>query len=241
MTDRIEDSTRLQPGPTRRAFLGAGALTLLGLAVPTVPPARAQTPKRGGTLVVAADVSPPGLDPQKSAAAHSWMIAEHVYSTLLRRDAKMNLVGDLAGSWQVVNDATFVFKLRKGVGWHHGRDLVADDVKYSFERMLDEKTASPWRSNWSIIDRVEAPVRPLLLLPGHAALRGHRPARHRGEERGPAEGRLRDRALHARSLRPGQHGRAQAEPELPRAGPPLPRRPGIPDHPGRGRPPGRPA
>ena len=36
MTDRIEDSTRLQPGPTRRAFLGAGALTLLGLAVPTV-------------------------------------------------------------------------------------------------------------------------------------------------------------------------------------------------------------
>src|SRR6185503_11048378 len=164
MTDRIEDSTRLQPGPTRRAFLGAGALTLLGLSAPTVPPARAQTPKRGGTLVVAADVSPPGRDPQKSAAAHSWMIAEHVYSTLLRRDPKMNLVGDLAESWQVVNDTTFVFKLRKGVGWHHGRDLVADDVKYSFERMLDEKTASPWRSNWSIIDRVEAPDRSTVRL-----------------------------------------------------------------------------
>jgi peptide/nickel transport system substrate-binding protein len=87
------------------------------------------------------------------------MIAEHVYSTLLRRDPKMNIVGDLAESWQAVNDTTFVFKLRKGVAWHHGRDLVADDVKYSFERMLDEKTASPWRSNWSIIDRIEAPDR----------------------------------------------------------------------------------
>jgi len=144
MTDRTEHPIHSQPGPTRRAFLGAGALALLGLAAPPlVGPAAAQTPKRGGTLIVAADVSPPGLDPQKSAAAHSWMIAEHVYSTLLRRDAQMNIVGDLAESWQVVNDTTFVFKLRKGVMWHHGRELVADDVKYSFERMLDEKTASP--------------------------------------------------------------------------------------------------
>jgi ABC-type transport system substrate-binding protein len=160
MTDRTEHPTHSHLDPTRRAFLGAGALALLGLAAPPlVGPARAQSPKRGGTLVVAADVSPPGLDPQKSAAAHSWMIAEHVYSNLLRRDPKMNIAGDLAESWQVVNDTTFVFKLRKGVVWHHGRDLVADDVKYSFERMLDEKTASPWRSNWLIIDRIETPDR----------------------------------------------------------------------------------
>src|SRR5688572_29347356 len=141
---------------TRRAFLGTGGLALLGLAA---PPLVAQTAKRGGTLVVAADVSPPGLDPQKSAAAHSWMIAEHVYSNLLRRDAQMHIVGDLAESWQVVNDTTYVFKLRQGVTWHHGRELVADDVKYSFERMLDEKTASPWRSNWQILDRIETPDR----------------------------------------------------------------------------------
>ena len=160
MTDRSEHQIHSHPGPTRRAFLGAGAITLLGLAAPPLlRPAAAQTPKRGGTLVVAADVSPPGLDPQKSAAAHSWMIAEHVYSNLLRRDPKMNIVGDLAESWQVVSDTTFVFKLRKGVMWHHGRELVADDVKYSFERMLDEKTASPWRSNWLIIDRIETPDR----------------------------------------------------------------------------------
>jgi peptide/nickel transport system substrate-binding protein len=160
MTDPSEHPIHSWPHPTRRAFLEAGALALLGLAAPPLAgPAGAQAAKRGGTLVVAADVSPPGLDPQKSAAAHSWMIAEHVYSNLLRRDAKMSIVGDLAESWQVVNDTTYVFKLRRGVTWHHGRDLVAEDVKYSFERMLDEKTASPWRSNWQIIDRVEAPDR----------------------------------------------------------------------------------
>jgi Bacterial extracellular solute-binding proteins, family 5 Middle len=110
--------------------------------------------------VVAADVSPPGLDPHKSAAAHSWMITEHVYSNLLRRDRDMQIVEDLAESWQAVNDTTFVFKLRRGVQWHHGRALSADDVKYSFERLLDEKTASPWRSIWQIVDRIEVPLPP---------------------------------------------------------------------------------
>jgi hypothetical protein len=64
MTDRTEDLIQLQPGPTRRAFIGVGALTLLGLAAPTVRRAAAQTPKRGGTLVVAADVSPPASTPR---------------------------------------------------------------------------------------------------------------------------------------------------------------------------------
>jgi len=160
MVDCTESGVTSPLHQTRRAFLGAGALALAGLASgPLVGVASSQTPKRGGTLVVAADVSPPGLDPQKSAAAHSWMIAEHVYSTLLRRDPHMNIVGDLAESWQVVNDTALVFKLRRGVVWHHGRELVAEDVKYSFERMLDEKTASPWRSNWQVIDRIETPDR----------------------------------------------------------------------------------
>ena len=160
MADRTDHLMHVQHGHTRRAFLEAGALALVGLAAPPLAlPATAQAPKRGGTLVIAADVSPPGLDPQKSAAAHSWMISEHVYGNLLRRDPKMNIVGDLAESWQTVNETTFVFRLRKGVTWHHGRDFVAEDVKYSFERMLDEKTASPWRSNWQIIDRIETPDR----------------------------------------------------------------------------------
>src|SRR5262245_33953341 len=137
----------------RRAFLSGAAVAAACTAMART--AAAQAPRRGGTLIVAADVSPPGLDPHKSAAAHSWMITEHVYSNLLRRDRDMQIVGDLAESWQAVNDTTYVFRLRKGVQWHHGRALSADDVKYSFERLLDEKTASPWRSIWQIVDRVE--------------------------------------------------------------------------------------
>ncbi len=143
----------------RRTFLKGAGVTLLSLsqfdrlalAAPGGPP------KRGGVLVIGSDVSPPGLDPAKSAAAHSWMIAEHVYSNLLRRSPINKLIPDLAESYEIPNATTYVFKLRRGVQFHHGRELVAEDVKYSIERMMDPRTASPWRSIWSIIDRIETP------------------------------------------------------------------------------------
>ena len=52
--------------------------------------------------------------------------------------------GDLAESWQQTSDTTYVFKLRKGVQFHakppvNGRELTAEDVRYTFERTLAEK------------------------------------------------------------------------------------------------------
>lgn len=145
----------------RRGFLRAAGLTALGLSashvLATPGSSQSPTPVRGGLLVVGSDVSPPGLDPQKSAAAHTWMISEQVYSGLLRRDHAMHIVGDAAESYERLNETTYVFKLRRGIVWHHGRPLTGDDVKYSFERILDPKTASPSRSIWMIIDRIEVP------------------------------------------------------------------------------------
>src|SRR5262249_59368989 len=52
--------------------------------------------------------------------------------------------GDLAESWTQPNDTTYVFKLRRGVRWHNkppvnGRELTADDVRYTVERFLTLK------------------------------------------------------------------------------------------------------
>jgi peptide/nickel transport system substrate-binding protein len=143
----------------RRTFLKGAGAALLALSQfdRIAQGAPGGPPKRGGVLVVGADVSPPGLDPAKSAAAHSWMISEHVYSNLLRRNPANRLVPDLAESYDVPNPTTFVFKLRRGVQFHHGRELVAEDVKYTFERMVDPRTGSPWRSIWLIIERIDTP------------------------------------------------------------------------------------
>jgi ABC-type transport system substrate-binding protein len=54
-------------------------------------------------------------------------------------------VGDLAESWDQPDETSYVFKLRSGVKWHNvapvnGRDLTADDIAYSFQRIQDQKT-----------------------------------------------------------------------------------------------------
>ena len=69
--------------------------------------------------------------------------------------------GDLAESWTQPNETTYVFKLRQGVRWQNkpplnGRELVAEDVKYSFERFLGEK-GNANKPMLASVDKVEAP------------------------------------------------------------------------------------
>jgi peptide/nickel transport system substrate-binding protein len=68
--------------------------------------------------------------------------------------------GDLAESWQRTNDTTYVFKLRKGVRWHNkppvnGRELTADDVKFTYERFLTI-AGNPNKPVLEYVDKIEA-------------------------------------------------------------------------------------
>src|SRR5258705_8549418 len=116
------------------------ALLALLVALPLVPsPVGAQTPKRGGTLVVGNDEDAVGLDPHLSVAFASSNYFEHVYSGLIRFNAKMELEGELASSWDIPDPQTYVFKLRKGIKFHNGREMTSEDVRYSIERIRDPK------------------------------------------------------------------------------------------------------
>jgi len=56
-----------------------------------------------------------------------------------------------------VSPTVHEFKIRRGVTFHNGREMDASDVKYSFERVIEPKTGSPFRAIWSVIDKVETP------------------------------------------------------------------------------------
>ena len=148
---------------TRRQFLGSTATGLVALGYGAGTPSMAAegegpTPKRGGVLTIGQDENPIGLDPHKTAAFSTTNIAEHIFSCLLRWDATVSRVEpDLAVAWENPDPQTFVFHLRDGVKFHNGDALTSDDVKFTFQRMVDPATRSPWSSIFSVIREIETP------------------------------------------------------------------------------------
>jgi peptide/nickel transport system substrate-binding protein len=136
---------------SRRELMKLGGTALAGAAIaPSV--ARAQTPKRGGTLSIRT-WDPPHFDLH---AAGGFSYKTHIaytftHSRLLKHKAGPGVApgtfpieGDLAESWSQPNETTYIFKLRKGVRWHakpplNGRELTAEDVRYTVERFLTTK------------------------------------------------------------------------------------------------------
>jgi peptide/nickel transport system substrate-binding protein len=150
---------------TRREMLALTGTTLAGAAL-TPGAARAQTPKRGGTLSLRL-WDPPHFDHMLTISYKTNIALSFTHSRLVKHRTGPNVVpgtfpleGDLAESWTQPNETTYVFKLRRGVRWHNkppvnGRELTADDVRYSIERFLTVKgnaNAYMLRS----VDKVEA-------------------------------------------------------------------------------------
>jgi len=106
-------------------------------------------------LVYAVDKDPAGWDPQKVPAASSIKIYSQIYSGLTKMDANGSILPDLALSWSMPNATTYIFNLRHGVKFQNGREMIADDVKYSLERIKDPKTAAIGKSYLSLVKSID--------------------------------------------------------------------------------------
>ncbi len=103
---------------------------------------------------------PGGFDPANLFRIETENIAFNLYSGLTTFDPDTGQpVPDLAESWTISPDGTvYTFKLVKNAEWHQGFGKVtAADVKYSYERVLDTKTGSPYRAEFGDVAKVEAP------------------------------------------------------------------------------------
>ena len=86
------------------------------------------------TIGISADVT--SLDPHYVAVQHNVAIGWHVFDALTRIDENARIIPGLATSWRTIDPLTWEFKLRKGVKFHDGTELTADDVAYSLVRPL---------------------------------------------------------------------------------------------------------
>jgi peptide/nickel transport system substrate-binding protein len=142
--------------PAAKPTLAPAGAAPAPTAAPAAPTAAAAAP-RGGELIVAKDQEAPGLDPAKNPAAAAIKIFDLLYSRLVRLDYQMRPVPDLAEKWDQPDPKTWVFTLRKGVKFHNGRDLTAEDVKFTYERILNPETGSIAKSFFDVVERIEAP------------------------------------------------------------------------------------
>jgi len=136
----------------KKFFLLLISLALIGSLL--TPFALAES--RGGTLSIGVDQEVVGLDPHIVTAFSSFRRLDLLYNTLVKLDYNLDIVPDLADSWEIPDSLTYIFHLKKGVKFHNGRELTADDVKFSLERILDPKTASPGRSYIIPISNIES-------------------------------------------------------------------------------------
>jgi len=106
--------------------------------LPTSPP-----PRREGAVLNLPGADPPTLDPALVGDETSARYVLEIFSGLMTIDKDLQIVPDIAESWEVSEDGTvYTFHLRKDVKFHNGRPLTAQDVKYSLERACDPDTGS---------------------------------------------------------------------------------------------------
>jgi peptide/nickel transport system substrate-binding protein len=111
-------------------------------------------PQRGGMLKAALTGEPDSLDPAKSQIYTGAQVYDNVFSKLVDLDPDNKVYGVLATKWTQKDPKTWVFTLRDGVTFHNGEPFTANDVKYTFERILAKGTASGYAPLYSVIDRI---------------------------------------------------------------------------------------
>ncbi len=167
-------------GLTRREFLylaaaGAAGLTLGGVPDPSC--GQEKKPKRGGIFRQGSAWASKGLDAHKNQEFADYLLYGLMYGALTEQGKVPNVEMHplLAKSWEISNDGReYIFSLREGIKFHHGKELDSGDVKYSVNRVMNPATRSPrafafrWVDSVTVMDkyhikfRLKEPFAPFL-------------------------------------------------------------------------------
>lgn len=117
-------------------------------------------------LEAAIDQTPVGLDPHLVTAFSSFAVVNGtIYEGLTAVDKDLRIGPSLAESWSVSADGkTYTFRIRRGVTFHNGAPMDANDVAASLKRVLGKDIASPLATRLAAVDTITAPNATTLVL-----------------------------------------------------------------------------
>lgn len=140
-------------------ILSLGLLSSAGLE------AASDKPKRGGTLTMGIYRDLALLNPLVATRSIDGDLRTLAFETLVGLDAKNHLQPNLAQSWKVSKDGRlYTFSLRKGVKFHDGREMTAEDVKFSMDYTMNPQNGAFGFNKLELVDRVEAFEKYILLV-----------------------------------------------------------------------------
>jgi peptide/nickel transport system substrate-binding protein len=116
-----------------------------------------RSPAGPGTVNFVIESMPTNLDPRIGTDAFSAHIDGLIFSSLLAHDAQMNIVPDLAQTWEIPDPLTYVFHLRRGVKFHDGSAFTSADVKFTFDSIMSGAIKTGKRTAFRTVTSVEAP------------------------------------------------------------------------------------
>lgn len=140
----------------RRTLLEAATLSPLGALAPVwFDPATAQS--TGKTLTVAIPATPTTLDPINAVTHDPLVLTQSIFENLVLYDVDGVLRPQLAKELPEISSdkLVYTFELRDDVFFQNGQKMSAEDVKYSFDSMLDPKRNAARRGVFARIERVD--------------------------------------------------------------------------------------
>lgn len=145
-------------------FLFSLFLTTIFLFACSNPPAENnvrssdKTPAYGDILVRGDIGDASNLIPLLASDSASHNICGMIYNGLVKYDKEMNIIGDLAESWDISqNGLVITFHLRKGITWHDGHPFTSADVLYTYQVTVDPKTPTAYAGDFLKVKKAEAP------------------------------------------------------------------------------------
>lgn len=113
-------------------------------------------PAHGDSIVVSSIGDATTLIPIVASDSASHDICGLVYNGLIKYDKDLNIVGELAKSWEVKEDGqVIIFYLHNNVKWHDGVPFTAEDVRFTYEKLIDPDVRTPYSGDFSKIESLE--------------------------------------------------------------------------------------
>lgn len=112
----------------------------------------------GDALIVGSIGDARTLVPILASDSASSDICGMVFNGLIKYDKFINIIGDLAESWEILDGGlVIVFHLKKGVKWHDGKDFTSKDVEFTYKKIIDPNVKTPYSGDFERIKSLEVP------------------------------------------------------------------------------------